>query len=225
MTLLSGVWLAPCHASSIRSPPISRVRRSLNVSVWGRSVRVVVPQQQPPGLLVPDPDDVLAEERGRAGMVGVVMGVDEVRHLVAHAVGLCDLVDRPLEVVPDARRGIEEDDAVRRRQEGRLIDAVGDPVQVPLDAADVVALRVGRRPEGRCRDRGIVGKAGELGFSIAVVAFMSDSVLWSASLGRVLSVRSGQPAQGKAIAPTWLRIAARSSKAHCSLIRPSSVTR
>ena len=32
MTLLSGVWLAPCHASSIRSPPISRVRRSLNVS-------------------------------------------------------------------------------------------------------------------------------------------------------------------------------------------------
>ena len=32
MTLLSGVWLAPCHASSIRSPPISRVRRSLKVS-------------------------------------------------------------------------------------------------------------------------------------------------------------------------------------------------
>jgi hypothetical protein len=30
MMLLSGVWLAPCHASSIRSPPIFRVRLSLN---------------------------------------------------------------------------------------------------------------------------------------------------------------------------------------------------
>ena len=111
------------------------------------SGRVVVAEQEPPGLLVPDPHDVLAEQRGRAGVVRVVVGVDEVRHLVAHAVGLCDLVDRSLEVVPDARRGVEQDDAVRRRQEGGLVDAVGDPVEVPLDAADVVALRVGRRPE------------------------------------------------------------------------------
>src|SRR6266496_3203563 len=45
-----------------------------------RPGRVVVPQQEPPGLLVPDANDVAPEQRGRAGVVGVVMRVDEVRH-------------------------------------------------------------------------------------------------------------------------------------------------
>ena len=190
-----------------------------------RSVRVVVPEQEPPGLLVPDPDDVLAEERGRAGMVRVMVGVDEVRDLVAHAVGLRDLVDRSLEVVPDARRGIEQDDAVRRRQEGGLVDAVGHPVEVPLDASDVVALLVRRRPEGRRRDRARSrGGSGRRfrGCRCVHVRLLSLSGRSDASRR---DRRPGQPAHGRAIAPTWLRIAARSSKAHCSLIRPSSVTR
>jgi hypothetical protein len=123
-----------------------------------RPVRVVVPEQEAPRLLVPNPHDVLAEERGRAGMVGVVVGVDQVGHLVAHAVRLRDLVDGPLQVVPDARRRVEEDDAVRRRQERGLVDAVRDPIEVPLDAPDVVPLLVGDRTEGRRWDRGIVGK-------------------------------------------------------------------
>ena len=123
-----------------------------------RPGRVVVPEQEPPGLLVPDPHDVLAEERGRAGMVGVMVGVDQICHLVAHAVGLGDLVDRTLEVVPDARRGIEEDDAVLGRQERGLVDAVGHPIEVPLDAPDVVALLIRRRPERRCRNRRVVGE-------------------------------------------------------------------
>src|SRR5438445_643271 len=35
MMMLSGEWLAPCQARSIRSPPISSVRRSSNVSSFG----------------------------------------------------------------------------------------------------------------------------------------------------------------------------------------------
>ena len=72
-----------------------------------RPGRVVVAQQKPPGLVVSDAHDVLAKERGRAGMVGVVVSVDQVRHLVADAVGVGDLVDRPLEVVADAWRSVE----------------------------------------------------------------------------------------------------------------------
>src|SRR2546425_10206375 len=66
--------------------------------------------------------------------------------------------------MPDARRRVEEDDAVRRRQEGGLVDAVGDPVEVPLNAPDVVALLVESRAErggwdGRVirKDRGCMG--------------------------------------------------------------------
>jgi ABC-type Fe3+-hydroxamate transport system substrate-binding protein len=43
----------------------------------------------------------------------------------------------------------EQDHAVAGGQERRLVDAVGDPVQVPLDPADVVALGVGGRAERR----------------------------------------------------------------------------
>src|SRR5664279_3690218 len=44
-----------------------------------RPGRVVVAQQKPASLLVPDPDDIL-EQRGRSAVVGVVMGVHQVRH-------------------------------------------------------------------------------------------------------------------------------------------------
>ena len=49
-------------------------------------------------------------------MIGVVMRVDEMRHLVTDAVGVGDLVHGALDVVPDGRRRVEQDDAVRRGQ-------------------------------------------------------------------------------------------------------------
>ena len=74
--------------------------------------RVVVAQQKLARLLVPDARDVLVEERGRADVIGVVVRVDEVRDLVADAVRGGDLVDRPLDVVADRRRRVEQ----RRRR-------------------------------------------------------------------------------------------------------------
>jgi hypothetical protein len=120
-----------------------------------RPGRVIVPQQEPPGLLVPDAND-LVEQRGRAGVVGVMVRVDEVRDFVAHAVRGGDLVHGPLQIVADGGRRVEQDDAVRRGQEGRLVHAVGDPVQVPLGASDVVPLVVERGAERRGRDRCVI---------------------------------------------------------------------
>ena len=94
--------------------------------------RVVVAQQEPPSLLVSDADDVLVEQGGRAGVVGVVVRVDEVGHLVAHAVGGGDLVDGPPDVATDGGRGVEQDHAVGGGQERRLVGAVGQPVEVSL---------------------------------------------------------------------------------------------
>jgi hypothetical protein len=56
-----------------------------------------------PGLLMPDTHDIVAEYGGRGGVVGVVMGVDEVRHRAADILGCGDLVHGPLQVVADAR--------------------------------------------------------------------------------------------------------------------------
>jgi hypothetical protein len=92
-------------------------------------------------------------------VVGVVVGVDQVRHSVADAVGGGDLVDRALQVVADGRGRVEQDHAVGGGQEGRVVDAVGDPVQVPLDPSDVVALVVEGRAERGRRDGRVVGVA------------------------------------------------------------------
>src|SRR4029079_11746482 len=89
--------------------------------------------------------------------------VDEVADLVAYAVGRCDLVDRTLNVVPDRRRRVEDHDTLRGGQERRLVGAVGNPVEVPLDAADVVALLVEGGAERRLWDRRVVGQARGLG--------------------------------------------------------------
>ena len=118
--------------------------------------RLVVPQQQPAGLLMPDADHVPLEQRGRAGVVVVVMRVDQVRHRVADALSRGDLVDGPLQVVADGRGRVEQDDAVGGDQEGCLVGAVGDPVEIPLDPADVVALVVEGWAERRPGDRRIV---------------------------------------------------------------------
>jgi hypothetical protein len=89
-------------------------------------------------------------------VVVVVMGVDQVRHRVGDALSRGDLVDGSLQVVADGRGGVEQDDAVGGGQEGRLVGAVGDPVEVPFDPADVVALVVEGWPERRPGDRRIV---------------------------------------------------------------------
>ena len=81
-------------------------------------------------------------------MVGVVVGVDQVGHGVCDAVGGGDLVHGPAQVVADARWCVEQHHAVPGGQEGRVVDAVGDPVQVPFDPPDVVALIVEGRPHG-----------------------------------------------------------------------------
>jgi hypothetical protein len=73
---------------------------------------------------------------------GVVMRVDEVGHRAGHAVGGGDLLHRPPQVVADGWRCVEQHDAVPGGQERRLVDAVGDPVEVPLDTSDVVSLIV-----------------------------------------------------------------------------------
>ena len=157
MKMLSGEWLGPCQASSTRSP---RDLQGVTVGeghLRRRAGRVVVAKQQPAGLLVPDPHDVL-EQRGCAGVVGVVMGVDQVRHRVGHAVRGGDLVDGPPQVVADRGGSVEQHDAVWGGQERRLVDAVGDPVQVPLDPADEVALLVEGGAERRTGNRRVVGQ-------------------------------------------------------------------
>ncbi len=76
---------------------------------------------------MPDPDDVAVEQRGRGGVVGVVVGVDQVGHRAGHAVGGGDLLHRPPQVAADGRGRVEQHDAVPGGQERRLVDAVGDP--------------------------------------------------------------------------------------------------
>ena len=86
-------------------------------------------------------------------MIGVVMRIDEMRHLVADAVGGGDLIYGPLDVVTDGGRRVEQDDAVVCRQERRLVGPVRDPVEVPLDSPDVVPLLVDRGAERQPADR------------------------------------------------------------------------
>src|SRR5215831_11637686 len=107
---------------------------------------------------MPDADHVPVEQGGRAGVVGVVVRIDEVRHGVAHAVGGRHLIDSPPQVVADAGGCVEDHDAVRGGQERRLVDAVGDPVQVPLDTSYVVSLIVEGWAERGPGDRRVVGQ-------------------------------------------------------------------
>jgi len=81
-----------------------------------------------------------------------------VGHRVAHALGGGDLVHGAPQVVADTGGRVEQHDAVWSGQERRLVDAVGDPVQVPLDAADVVALVVEGRAECGRGDGRVVGQ-------------------------------------------------------------------
>jgi hypothetical protein len=58
-----------------------------------------------------------------------------------------DLVDGQPQVVADGRGASNSATPSRGGQERRLADAVGDPVEVPLDASDVASLVVQGRAE------------------------------------------------------------------------------
>jgi hypothetical protein len=106
---------------------------------------------------VADADEVALEQRRGPEVVGVVVRVHEEGDLVGHSVLGGDLVDGPLQVVPDGRRGVEEDHALGCGEERRHVHAVGDPVGVALDPSQVEALLVERGTERGRRDRREVG--------------------------------------------------------------------
>src|SRR6266851_3204900 len=82
--------------------------------------------------------------------------VDEMRHLVAHAIGSGDFVHCPLQIAADGGGCVEEHDAISCRQECGYVDTIGDPVEVPLHAANVIALVVEGRAERCCWDRCVI---------------------------------------------------------------------
>jgi hypothetical protein len=86
-------------------------------------------------------------------LIGAVMRVDEVRHRVVRAGRGGDLVYGPLDIATEPGRRIEPDDAVAGRQERGLAAPVRDPVEISLDAPDVVALSVDRRAKRGRWDR------------------------------------------------------------------------
>src|ERR1700730_3193137 len=87
MQMLSGEWLEAYQGRSIRLAADLQAAAVLERLLGRRPRRIVVAQQEPPRLLVSDANDVLVEQEGRAGVVGVVVRVDQVGDLVGHAVG------------------------------------------------------------------------------------------------------------------------------------------
>jgi hypothetical protein len=124
----------------------------------GRPCRVVVPKEEPPCLLVANPDDVVAKKVGGTCVVRMVMGVDDMGDGIGDAFSLGNLVYCAAQVVADRRRGIEQDYPLIGGKESGLVGTVGDPEQVPLDAPDIVALVIEGWPECGLRDRHVVGK-------------------------------------------------------------------
>ena len=168
-----------------------------NVSSFGGLAGSSSRSSSLPGLFVPDPGDVPVEQRGGADVVGVVVGVDEVLDLVADAVGGGDLVDRALDVVADRGWRVEQDDAVGGGEERALVGAVGDPVEVLLDAADVVALLVQGGAEGRARDRRIVRQGG----GVRCAHVLTPSVATVASAWSRSRIRPWRSPSGPSIRP------------------------
>ena len=126
--------------------------------VRDRSGGVIVTQQQSPGVLVANADDVPAEQRGRSLVVCVVVRVDHVGDLVGQVVGGGDLVHGTPDVVADVRGRVENHDAVGGGQEGRHVNVVSDRVEVPLDLPHVVPVFVQRRPLRDRRDGDVLGQ-------------------------------------------------------------------
>jgi hypothetical protein len=66
---------------------------------------------------VPDAHDVVAKQFRGSGVVGVVVGVDQMGHGVTDALGRRHLVHCPPQVVTDSRRGVEQHHPVGRCEE------------------------------------------------------------------------------------------------------------
>src|SRR6202043_2450011 len=71
-----------------------------------------------------------------------------------------DFVDRSPDVASDARRRVEENDAILGGEERRLVAAVGDPVEVPLHSSHVVALIIQGGADRRPGNRRVVRQGG-----------------------------------------------------------------
>ncbi len=80
--------------------------------LWGRPGRIVVSEEKPSCVLVANPDEVVTEKVGSAGVIRMMMGVHEMCDGVGDAFGLGDFVNRTAEIVADRRRGVEEDDSL-----------------------------------------------------------------------------------------------------------------
>ena len=89
-------------------------------------------------------------------MVGMVVRVDQVRYLIAHSIFVGYIVNRALEVSANSGRRIEEDDTLAGSEKSGLVGPVRDPVEVALDASDVVSLAIQRWSKGGVRDGGVV---------------------------------------------------------------------
>jgi hypothetical protein len=105
-----------------------------------------------------NPDEIVTEKISGTGVIRMVMGVHKLRDGIVDTFGLGDFVHRPAEIVPDRRRGVEEDDSLIGGEECRLIGPVGDPEKVPLDAPDVVIQVIEGWSERGRRDGHVVGQ-------------------------------------------------------------------
>ena len=68
----------------------------------------------------------------------------------------CDVIDGAHQVVPNGGRCVNKDNALSGREEHGLVERVGHPVQVVVDASDEVAVRVKFGPDGLRRDRCVI---------------------------------------------------------------------
>jgi len=136
------VGAEPCQVDPLPADVQRAVGLERHVGQGHGRPQAAVAGQQPLGLDVPHAHHVAAEQRRCADVIGMVMRVHDVGHLVGHAVAGRDLIDRTLKVVPDGRGRIEQHHPVPRGQEGRLVGAVGDPVQILFHLAGEIALRV-----------------------------------------------------------------------------------
>jgi hypothetical protein len=132
----------------------------LEGDVGERPGRVVFEGQDRLCLSLANAHHVVAEQRRGAEVVGVVVGVDDVGHLVGHVIAVRDRVNGALQVVPDGRGRVEQHDPLTGGEERGHVSRVGDVIQVLLHLPDIVAVRVEGMTERGGRHRRVVGQSG-----------------------------------------------------------------
>src|SRR5580700_10705510 len=96
--------------------------------------------------------DTSVKQRGCSGVIGVVVGVNEIGNLVADAVSDRNLIHGPLDVVSQSCGSVKQDDSIISGHKCTLVVRIRNPVEVPHDPPDVVALLTHRRSEPRPAD-------------------------------------------------------------------------